>query len=621
MKPQLSALFLLAGATLAATTATQAQPLRPNVLWITCEDMSPQIGPYGDRYAGTPELDRFARSALRYRTCWSNAPVCAPARTTLISGLYPPSTGSEHMRSMARLPAGFRMFPQYLRDAGYYCTNNNKEDYNLEKPGQVWDESSARAHWRNRRPGQPFFAVFNLQITHESNLRTRPHQLLHDPAKVRVPAYHPDTPEVRHDWAQSYDNIAVMDGQFGERLRELEQAGLAEDTVVFFFSDHGSGMPRGKRCLYDSGLRVPLLVRIPERFASLRPTDYTAGGETQRLVSFVDFAPTALSLIGLRSPAHFQGRAFLGEFRGEANDYVHGFRGRMDERYDFIRAVRDRRYVYVRHFMPHLPYGQHVAYMFETPTTAAWKRLHEAGRLSGAQNAFWLRKPVEELYLPESDPDEVRNLAADAAHGEALARLRGAARAHALRIRDVGFLPENEIHARSGADAPYTMGLDDRRYPVERVMQAAEQATDGVTGVARIRPGLRDSDSAVRYWSALGLLIRGKGAVQSGEGELRSLLADPAPAVRVVAAEALGRFGDPADLGNALDTLLALAPIRPNGIWVSTYALNALDRLDEKCRSRLEAIRSLDTTDPSLPARASDYPKRLVEHLVARLQR
>lgn len=231
---------------------------RPNILWITCEDTGPQLGCYGDPYANTPNLDRLASRGILYSHAWSNAPVCAPARTTIISGVYPTATGSEHMRSFTRLAPGMKMYPQFLREAGYYTGNNAKEDYNLAKPGgEVWDDSNAKAHWRRRKPGQPFFQIFNIEDSHESQIRKRPHTLIHDPAKVRIPAYHPDTPETRRDWAQDYDNITTVDGKAGKILADLEGDGLAEDTIVFFYGDHGSGMPRSKRWPYNSGLQVP----------------------------------------------------------------------------------------------------------------------------------------------------------------------------------------------------------------------------------------------------------------------------------------------------------------------------------------------------------------------------
>ena len=199
----------------------------PNILWITSEDNGPALGAYGDNFADTPNLDALAALGMIYRNSWSNAPVCAPARTTIISGVYPPSLGAQHMRSMVPMPDGMKMYPQFLREAGYYCTNNSKEDYNLVKPGEVWDESSREAHWRNRHDStQPFFAIFNFTTTHESQIRSRPHEQKHDPAGVPIPAYHPDVPEVRQDWAQYYDKMTEMDTQAGEILQQLKEVGL-----------------------------------------------------------------------------------------------------------------------------------------------------------------------------------------------------------------------------------------------------------------------------------------------------------------------------------------------------------------------------------------------------------
>jgi arylsulfatase A-like enzyme len=616
-------LAALASAVMAAASAGAVpQAQQPNILWLTCEDMSPHIGSYGDRYATTPNLDRFAAGALRYTAVWSNAPVCAPARTTLISGLYPPSTGSEHMRSMTRLPAGMEMYPQFLRRAGYYCTNNSKEDYNLEKPGQVWDDSSNQAHWKNRRAGQPFFAVFNFLITHESQIRTRPHTFVHDPAGVRVPAYHPDTPEVRQDWAQNYDNITEMDRQFAARLKELEDAGLAEDTIVFFYSDHGSGMPRSKRFPYDSGLHVPMLIRVPAKFRDLAPRDYSPGGTTDRLVSFVDLAPTLLSTVGLRPPEWMQGHAFMGRHPAPPQPYVYGFRGRMDERYDMIRSVRDTRYVYIRNYMPHRIYGQHVSYMFETPTTAVWKRLADQGKLEPPRTYFWQTKPPEELYDLTSDRDEVKNLAADPAHRQTLERMRRAQRDLALRIHDVGFLPEDEIHSRSAGSTPYEMGHDPKKYPLERILAAAELAAGfDSAAVPGLRQALADPDSAVRFWGATGLLARGRAAVEPARTELRKALADAAPSVRITAAEALAAHGAADDLEPALAALAGLADAGKNGVFVSIRALIALDELGSKAAPVLSRVKDAGKAYKAPSQRLGEYVPRLVESIVGRLDR
>ena len=300
---------------------------RPNILWLTSEDNGPQLGCYGDEFADTPNIDKLAAKGMIYLNAWSNAPVCAPARTTIISGMYPPCLGAEHMRSMVPLPEGFRMFPQYLREAGYYCTNNVKEDYNIKKPGQVWDDSSRKAHWKHRKSDQPFFAVFNSTVSHESQIRKRPHSAVHDPAKVSLPPYHPDAPEVRQDWAQYYDKITEMDAQIGQRLKELEEAGLADDTIVFYYGDHGSGMPRSKRWLYQSGLHIPLIVYVPEKYRDLAPSDYSLGGNSDQLTGFIDLAPTVLSLAGIKPPENFQGRALMGQYQQPGPKYMYGFSG------------------------------------------------------------------------------------------------------------------------------------------------------------------------------------------------------------------------------------------------------------------------------------------------------
>lgn len=609
-------LGLLGLAVLAAAAATARAADRPNILWLTSEDHGPHLGCYGDTYATTPNVDGLAAKGMIYTHAWSCAPVCAPARTTLISGLYPPSTGAEHMRSMVPYPAGKKMYPQYLREAGYYCTNNSKTDYNLREPGKVWDESSARAHWSHRKPGQPFFAVFNSTKSHESQIRTRPHKAVHDPATVRVPAYHPDTPEVRQDWAQYYDQVSQADADAGQRLKELQESGLADETIVFYYADHGSGMPRNKRWPYNSGLQVPLVVYIPEAYKSLRPPEYRAGGRSDRLVSFVDFAPTALSLAGVKPPGWMQGHAFLGAYQAAPQPFVYGFRGRMDERYDLVRTVTDGRHVYIRNYMPHKVYGQHVEYMFQTPTTQVWKRLHDEHRLTTAQDVFWQTKPPEELFDLESDPDEVRNLAGSSRYQEVLAQLRQAHRDWELRIRDVGFLPEGEVLARSEGGSPYDMGHDDSRYPFRRVFETAELASrlepDAVPALKR---SLGDGDSAVRYWAALGLLMRREAGVGPAHHELTRALDDESPYVRIAAAEALGRFGNQADLDRALPVLGGLADWSKHNVFISLAALNAIDELGLKARPLGDTIRRIAPKGPAPHARYSSYVPRLLEDL------
>jgi len=597
-----------------------AEQRRPNILWLVNEDHGPHVGCYGDDFATTPTFDALAKRGLRYRKVWANAPVCAPARTTLISGLYATSTGGEQMRSLVAYPVGMKMYPQLLREAGYYCSNNAKEDYNLAKPGDVWDESSKKAHWTNRPPGTPFMAVFNSEKSHESQLRKRPHTVVHDPAKVRVPAYHPDTPEVRQDWAQYYDQVSAADADAGARLKELEEAGLAEDTIVFYYADHGSGMPRNKRWPYNSGLQVPLVVYIPEKFKDLRPADYQAGGISDRLVSLVDFAPTLLSLAGVKPPGWMQGSAFLGRFIGPAPQFLHGFRGRMDERLDLVRSVTDGRHVYIRNYLPHLIYGQRIDFMFQTPTTRVWKDLHDKGRLNAAQETFWNEKPYEELYDLQTDRDEVVNLASSPDHQAIKAKLQQAQQEQIVRIRDVGFIPEGIRYALSNESSPYDIGHDPTQYDLKRIVATAELASmrrskDNPT----LFQSISDKDPSVRYWAVLGLAMRGKDGVTPAASQLKALLQDPAPIVRVQAASALARFGNTGDeTALGLKALVALAHAELNDLFTAMDAVAALDAVGDKAAAVALDIRSLPGRAAAPDPRYAEYFPRLITDLKAR---
>lgn len=596
--------------------SAQSTP-RPNILWVTCEDMSPNLGCYNDKFAQSPTIDAFAQKSLRYKNAWSCAPVCAPARTTIISGMYPPSTGAEHMRSEVNLAPDQKMFPRLLREAGYYTSNNSKEDYNLPHTGTVWDESSTKAHFRSRTKGQPFFSVFNYIITHESQIRRRPHTLRHDPREVRVPAYQPDTPEVRHDWAQYYDNILVMDGMVKKTLGELEADGLVDDTIVFFYSDHGAGMPRSKRWPYNSGCHVPMAVHFPEKYKALAPKDYKAGGWTDRLVSFVDLAPTVLSLAGIPKAPYHQGQAFLGQNIEPEQPHVFGFRGRMDERIDMVRSVRSKRYSYLRQYMPHRIYGQHVNYMFEMPTTQVWKKQYDEGKLKPEQKHFWEQKPAEELYDLESDPDEVKNLALNPTpeQKKVLTEMREAQRYLANRIRDIGFLPEHEIHSRAGADAPYTMGHDPKRFNHGKIQAAAERATGPEPASLKdLIQGLADPDSGAQYWYATGILRMGAKAFPQALEPLKKV---SSPAASIVAAEAIARFGPAAEQAKALDTLLGYADAEKNGPYLAIAAMNSLTEAGgAKLKPYRDRIAALPKEGKGAVKRSEGYVPRLLEYLL-----
>ena len=454
-----------------ASPAAVAEPPPPNILWIVAEDHGPHHGSYGDAYAVTPNLDRLAAEGARFTRAFAVTPVCAPARSAIITGMYPTSIGSHHMRSTAVPPPHVKGFTERLRAAGYFTTNNAKTDYNFspwlpaetrravrEAPLGLWDQNGEDAHWRNRAPGQPFFSVFNLGASHEGQVRMPDERFAertahlapearHDPAAAPLPPYYPDTPAARRDIARYYDLVSVMDAQAGEILAALEADGLAGDTVVFFYGDHGWGLPRGKRWVYDSGLRVPVLVRWPGRIAP--------GTVREDLVSFIDFAPTLLALAGTPVPAHMQGRVFLGDDAAPEPEHLFFTRDRMDETYDRIRAVRDHRYKYIRNFAPELPYAQPIAYMDLMPTMQAWRGLAAVGRLEGPQRQFMAAtKPAEELYDTEADPHEVANLA-DSAHAERLARMRAALDEWIATTGDLGEIPETELAQRFRPDGVY----------------------------------------------------------------------------------------------------------------------------------------------------------------------
>jgi arylsulfatase A-like enzyme len=604
-------------ALLSLTCAPLFAAERPNILWLTSEDHGPHMGCYGDAYATTPNVDALARRGMIYNRCWSNAPVCAPARSTLISGLYANSSGAEHMRSMVPMPKGAPMFPVYLREAGYYCTNNVKEDYNLEKSGKVWDASTNQAHWKNRPAGAPFFAVFNSTKSHESNLHKRAAQLMHDPAKVRVPAYHPDTPEVRQDWAQYYDSVTRADADAGARLKELDEAGLSDDTIVFYFADHGSGMPRNKRWPYNSGLQAPLVVYIPDKWKTLRPPDYKPGGASSRLVSFVDFAPTILSLAGIEAPKWMQGRAFLGKYSAAPNEYLFGFRGRMDEMSDCVRSVTDGHFVYVRNFRPDKIYGQHLAYQWLTPTTRVWEKLFHEGKLNAAQSAFWKPKPPEELYDLSSDRDEVNNLANDPAQRATLEKLRAALREHQLQIRDVGLLPEGEMHRRSKGQSPYDMARD--AFPMKKIYATAEAASSLKNeALPSLQKALSDDDGAVRYWAVLGIQMRGQGAVESSRAALTKLLDDISPDAQIAAAQTLVRYGNEAESKRALEVLSRRADWKSNDVFISMAALGALESLGAKAAPVAPLFKTLPAKGEAPHTRFNEYVPRLLELLQER---
>ncbi|MDP6634861.1 MAG: sulfatase-like hydrolase/transferase [Phycisphaerae bacterium] len=590
-------------------SAAPTGPERPNVLWITCEDISANLGCYGDKYARTPNLDKLATQGVRYTSAFGVTGVCAPNRSCLITGVYPSSLGSADMRSNTRLGDSIKCFTEYLRNAGYYCTNNSKTDYNFPVPKTAWDQSSRKAHWRSRKPGQPFFAVFNYTITHESRCRKAPKdKATFDPAKVPIPPFHPDTPEVRGNWAHYYENIRTMDTQAGKLLADLKKDGLADNTIVFFFSDHGAGLPGCKKWVWRSGLHVPFIVRFPKKYSGHQPG--RTGGVCDRLVSFVDFAPTVLSLAGVKIPDHMQGGAFLGAKAGKPRRYVYAHRDRMAERYDTVRVVCDADYQYNRNFMPHLTWSQFISYTEMMPTMQVWRKLSEQGKLVGIQKRYFApTKPPEELYDAKTDPHQINNLAGDPKYKDVLTRMRTELADWMKRSGDLGLLPEYETFTRAEGSTPWQIGRDPSKNPVSALLSAAWLASAmDANNTARLAQLLKNPEPAVRYWGAIGLVAL-KAKASGAADALTSALTDKAPNVRIAAAEALCNIGK---RDNAMNVLLE--GLKHEAPFIRLRALNVLDRQGDKAKSALPQIRQAPMKSRQFPHVAS-YVGRMVANI------
>ena len=570
---------------------------RPNILWITVEDMSPNLGCYGDSYARTPNINRLAKESVLYTQAFAASPVCSPSRSCLITGCYPVSTGTHQMRSEFPLPSSVHGFPSYLRQAGYFTTNNVKTDYNTADAARLiaesWDVSSGTAHWRDprRQPDQAFFAVFNDMTTHQSRSMSWPYESfvkhvqsqlrpeeIHDPGEARVPPYYPDTVVVRRTLARYADCITLMDRNTGRILAELEEDGLADETIVFFFSDHGAGLPRHKRMLYDSGMRVPLLVRFPPKYQHLAPE--APGRSTDRLVSFVDFAPTVLHLAGIDLPPQFQGAPFAGASPGAPREYVYGSRDRVDEAFDLMRSLRDRQYLYIRNYHPRTSCNQPEAYSdtseIRREITEFTRRQPEA--LMAAQRDYaGPGKPVEALYNVTADPEQIENLVGRPEHGAALGRFRREFCRYRSEIGDRGALTEDALWnlVRRGET------------PSPELLGAAWAIADlvGSADVAAMLPILEAENPDQRFWALQALRQAG----YADAAKIAGLLADPAAPVRFEAARWLAE--------NAEDQVAAVNVLREGleveGWWNVLHACRCLELLGDQARAALPEMRAL----------------------------
>ncbi len=477
-----------------AATASDAFATRPNILLLVAEDMSARVGAFGDPVARTPNLDRLASQGVRFPNTFTTAGVCAPSRAALMLGMHAISTGTQHMRTasapagryLAVPPAHAKAFPELLRRAGYFTYQHGKLDYQFSETGSgsgppsIWDAEDNDDQWADREAGQPFFGMINYLVTHESGmfapLGTAPRNLVHffmqafqtyqrwgwsdriegtDPATVVLPPYYPDLPEIRTDLARHYDNIQIMDAQVGELIGRLERAGLAESTIIIWTSDHGDGLPRAKRDLFDAGIRVPLIVRWPERW---RPATFTPGALDARLISMIDLSAAILGLANTPVPAHFQGRDFLAAARRpDQNEraertFVFASKDRIDDTTDRQRAVRDRRFKYIRSFHPELVAADASAFRENLRSMRALRRAYHAGRLDRAQRAFFEAPGEERLFDLTNDPDELNDVSGNPTYRTQLERMRAAYDEFRVRVPDWSDVPEAEMAARFWPD-------------------------------------------------------------------------------------------------------------------------------------------------------------------------
>ncbi len=440
----------------------------PNILWIVTEDISPTLSMYGDNIAKTPVLDKLALESTIYDNAFSPVGVCAPTRSAIITGMYPTSIGTMHMRTAkdvggwgkriykknpeskrldannneiphysAVIPEEVKCFPEYLRKKGYFCTNNSKTDYQFAAPITAWDENGYEAHWRNRNENQPFFSVFNINITHESKIwENKNKPLTVDPSAVKVPPYQVDSEIARKDIARHYSNVELMDIEIGKIIKQLKDDGLYENTIIFFYSDHGGPLPREKRAIYDSGLKVPLIIKN---------TNSTTVGRSDQMISLIDLGPTVLSIANINPSNYLQGNPFMGKYSKTENSYVFGSSDRFDGFTDRSRAIRTKEFLYVKNYYPNKIKYKDVAYRKQIPMMRELLELNEKNELNEEQSIWFGTKTDEELYNIIDDHYQMKNLVQDKEYKKILNSLRKIYAEHKKNNVDFGEISELEL--------------------------------------------------------------------------------------------------------------------------------------------------------------------------------
>ena len=510
--------------------------IKPNILWITSEDNSIEwISCYGSKNAKTPNIDQLAKEGFRYLYCFDNGAVCAPTRSSWITGMHSISNGTQPMRSGFEIPATISFYNELLQKAGYFTSNCSKTDYNLRgpkgrNPKEFWDYSGGdyAGTWKKRKEGQPFFTVYNIGDSHESRAFGDHKDESIDPEKMILAPYHPDLPEMRNTYAKYASAISKMDSLVGQAIENLKQDGLYENTIIVYNSDHGGVLARSKRFLYSSGIHCPLIVRIPEKMKALYPKGKTPGSTMDRIVSFIDMPKTWVSLTGAEMTDNFQGRIFLGPNTEPESQYHFSWRERADERFDNVRVMRDKQFAYHKNYAPFAPNGQYLAYMHNMKATGAWERHHLAGKTNAVTGRFFEPRPSEEFYDNFKDFHNIDNQIDDPLHQTKIKELKKELRRQQLKYFDSGLMPEemrNRIIKEKNTTV-YAFVRDPKLYPLAQYLDYSDLAlTRKKKNLKTFIKGLADEDPVKRYWSVIGLLLLEKQA-KPAISELKKVLGD-----------------------------------------------------------------------------------------------
>lgn len=536
---------------------------KPNILWITYEDTSPQfIGSYGNKDASTPVMDTLATEGVRFTNAFSTGTVCSASRSTIITGARTFEMGSGNHRSNYPVPEFIHGFPYYLQKAGYYTSNNRKTDYNVKDmkafTQDAWNESSNKAGWWNRKPGQPFFAVFNFMDSHQSRTMTSPYSFylknvlnkLSEEEQIgekefSMPPIYNDSPEMRKQFARVYNSIKLTDNKIGELLEKLDRDGLTENTIILCFADHGEGMPRGKTNGIDYGYRVPFIAWFPEKYKHLSPWK-TGGVVTDELIDFEDLAPTMLNIVGEEIPEYMNGRILMGKNRSKPVESLELSSDRSDNGIDMVRSITNGKYMYSRNYMPYMPEGRYIRFMEIGAIKQQMRKDLASGKLDSIQKSLFEPRSAEYLFNIEKDQWETHNLITDASSQKILKKMRKELDEKILKSRDIMFLPEYEIEKISKTITPYEYRLSDSNYPIDKIYAAAFlSGKRGEDVASKQMKLLKSNNKIVRYWAILGLLSQQKVILRPLQSEILEALSDAYPPVKITAAAvAYTKFDD-----------------------------------------------------------------------------